>query len=467
MVKAAWKWLNLDKNESEEYNKIIDEKKRLYRLIDSEPDKRRKEIIEFLKNNNGPETDVKLLNIGIVPTELCVNNCRFCVAAWKSKPEERGKNITFEDFKKIASEVIKFAEKQRLILTVTGGEPFLELEKLEYLISEANSRLDITTSAVWASSEEKAHGVLSRIDEARRKNSKQNFHLSLQLSIDAFHQEVFRDDKGNYYQNVPLENLINVIKVAQEKFPEIELVLLTKLSVYPDPLAQLILKLKSEGYQVKLKEKLYREGLEVPLLEGGTMVTKPALLKAYMELIPPDSSEPTGQPILIFYTAVESIGKASALEEFEFPGFRKEVKEFLEGKFSEPLPVIGIEVGDDGYVYPGAHSIYTWSVGNILKESLNEIYERMRYDPIIRALNSHPHQIVKIAQEVEKIDLRNESSPLAAVYKTFERPELRLYITKRLLQEIPEYKNFLEKLKIEEKEELMEEYISMKNIQIR
>ncbi len=458
MVKASWKWLNLDKNETENFEKIIDEKRRLYKLIDTLHDRERLNIIEFLRENMGTETSIELMNIGIVPTELCVNNCRFCVAAWKSKPEERGKSITPEDFKRIASEVMTFANKENLIVTVTGGEPFLELDRLEDLISRADSRIDITTSGIWASSEEKAYEVLSRIDRARKKNTNKNFHMSLQLSLDAFHQEVFHDERGNYYQNVPVEYLINIINVIHKKIPEIELVLLTKLSVYPDPLVQLILRLGENGYTVRLGEKFYKESIKIPIIEGSDIITKPALLKAYMYLVPRGTTGQEVQPILIFYTAVESIGKASALEEFEFPGFRREVKQFLEGKFPEPLPLIGIEVSDDGLVYPGAHSLYTWSIGDVLHESLDEIYDRIKYDPLVRALNTSPYLIVKIAFEAEELELERESSPLAAVYKVLERPELRLYITKRLLQELLEYNPFIRKLRIPEKKYLLRDY---------
>lgn len=452
MVKAAWQWLHLGKDEGEEFGKIKQRKKELYSLIGSKPDRERREIIEILREKDAPRARLELVNVGIVPTERCVNNCRFCLSAWK--PSRRERNLGEGSFEKIACEAVDFAREKNLILTVTGGEPFLEMEKLEFLIKGAGSRLDITTSGVWASSTRKAEEVLERLEDARRSNSNPEFHLSLQLSLDAFHQEVFLDEQGNYYQNVPMENILRVIETAPRKAPGIELVLLTKLSTYPDPLAQLILRLRGKGYTVELKDRLYDEGFKLPLLGQNGVTFRPALFKAYMEVASSELGVSTS--ILIFYTAVESMGKALALDSFEYPSFRREAEQLLKGDFDQPLPLVGIEISDDGYVYPGAHSLCTWSAGNLLEEGLDEICEKLSYDPLVRVMDSSPGLIVKLARELEDVQLENESSPLAVLYKLLERPEPRLYITKRLLQELPEYAGLAEELAIPPKDQLLQ-----------
>ncbi len=453
MVMAAWKLLGLDKTPEEEIDKVVEEKRKQYFLLESLSEKERRKIVEFLAERNIGETQVNLLNIGIVPTELCPNNCRFCVAAWKASTEQRGKAVSDEDFRRIADQVLSFAAEKNLIVTVTGGEPFLRLDRLIYLITNARGRLDITTSCIWAESDEKAEEILRKLDEARKNNP--GVHLSLQLSLDAFHQEVFRDELGKLTQNVPLENVLRVVKLA-EKFPEIEFVLLTKLTSYPDPLIQLLLRLKEDGYSFEIRDKLVSTDVELPVIENGEFKTLPALLKGYLFIKTPEQKEIA--PIQIFYTVVESMGKALALQEFEFPGFRGDVKELASGDFNKPLPIIGIEVSDDGYVYPGAHALYSWSIGNLLEEDIDTVYKRLCHDPIVKALYTDPKLIVNIVKEVEEVNFEGISSPVAAIFKLLEKPDLRLYITRRLLQEIPEYAEAVQKLKIPSKEELLQNY---------
>jgi MoaA/NifB/PqqE/SkfB family radical SAM enzyme len=435
LVTTAYSWLGLAREQEWDIARVVKQKRWLYSLLNSEPEQKRRELVEKLREGEGKRVELNLVNIGIVPTELCPNRCRFCLAAWKASCEERmGRSISEEDFQIIADEVINFADEHSLIVTVTGGEPFLELERVLYLVKHARSRLDITTSAYWARDIGKAREILAKLRDAAKENRNENFKFTLQVSLDAFHQEVFFE-KGEFVQNVPIECIINLLKLTQEEFPEIEVVLLTKLTSYEDPLARLIKLLEKQGMKVKLTRKVTQPGVTVSLLdEERNLVAKPALLKAYLEF---EGTE--GKPVLIFYTVVESMGKASALDAFEFPGFREQVQELLKGKSEIKLPLIGLEVSDDGNVYPGAHSLYAWSVGNLLEEGLEDIYERLSYDPLIITLAEAPEKIFALAKEVEgeRVDAIavKESSPLAAAYKILEAPWMRLYITRRLLGE--------------------------------
>jgi MoaA/NifB/PqqE/SkfB family radical SAM enzyme len=435
LVTTAYAWLGLGREQEWEVARIARRKRWLYSLLNSEPERKRRELIERLREEGGKRAEPRLVNVGIVPTELCPNSCRFCLAAWKASCEERiGRSIGEEEFEVIADEVINFAGERGLIVTVTGGEPFLELERVLYLVRNARSRLDITTSAYWAHDIARAREILSKLSDAAVENRNEDFHFTLQVSLDAFHQEV-RFERGEFVQNVPIECVLNLLKLTREEFPQIEVVLLTKLTSYEDPLARLIKLLEKQGMKVRLTRKVTQPGVTVNLLdEERNLVAKPALLKAYLEF--PGSK---GKPVLIFYTVVESMGKASALDAFEFPGFREQVRELLKGKSDIKLPLIGIEVSDDGNVYPGAHALYAWSAGNVLEESLEEIYERLSYDPLLITLAEEPARIFEIAREVEgeRIDAiaMRESSPLAAAYRVLEAPWMRLYITRRLLGE--------------------------------
>ncbi len=167
-------------------------------------------------------------------------------------------------------------------------------------------------------------------------------------------------------------------------------------------------------------------------MEDGRLVSRPALLTGYIKF-----SRTQAAPLTLTYSAVEGIGKATALKQFEFPRFNDRTSRFLDGISKEKFPVIGIEISDDGNIYPGAHSLYSWSVGNVFETPLEEVYQEMKYDPLIIALAEDPQEIRRIALELKgdlKERLLESSSPISAVFKIMEDQDLRLEITKRLVK---------------------------------
>lgn len=424
LVLRLWNDFGLGIGEEEKIRAVIEDKKRLYSLIGSRADVERRELVRGLVGR-GKKADTKLLNIGIVPTELCENRCRFCLAAWKTPVRKRSKR---SDFKRIADKVLGFASRHNLIVTITGGEPLLELDRVLYIIRNARSRVELSTSGSWAGTKQKAEKILHAIGSEIRKNKNHGFNFSMQLSIDAFHQEIFFEN-SKLVENIPLANLANIVELVVRKFRHIGLCLVPKYTRYDDPIINLLFELEKRGLKAEIADRYFDPSLEVSVVDGNKLVMKPALLKAYLKF-------DTGN-VFILYSAVESIGKASALEPFESPGFKTRTEEFLKSeKSNERLPVTGLEVSDDGNVYPGAHSLYSWSLGNIFDAELEEIYESMKYDPLFIALAENPVLIKNIALEIKpeiREKLVNASSPLVVVYRILEEPEMRLEITKKLM----------------------------------
>jgi organic radical activating enzyme len=458
LVLKVWKGLRLDREFEKEIEKVVEGKKALYSLIGSKPDLERRSLVKRLAAKGEKRIKLKLLNVGIVPTERCPNSCRFCLAPWKASVEERrGKALSEEEFKKIADQVIELADEKNLILTITGGEPFLELERVLYILRNAKTRVDVSTSGFWAGDLEGAEGILSKLSQAIKENKNPKFSFSLQVSLDSFHQEI-RLENGSLRENVPLSNIANIIELTQTKFSDIEVCPLTKYTLYEDPLVRLLIELKKRGLKAKLVNKYSDPRMKVSVVDReGKLVAKPALLKAYLGF-------DKGTPILISYSVVENIGRASILEPFEFPAFRQQTEDFISSKDAmETLPLIGLEVSDDGNVYPGAHSLYSWSIGNVLETDLREIYNIAEYDPLFIALAENPVRIKNMALELEpkgEEELRQASSPLVAIFKILENQWIRLYITKRLIMEDPAYSSELkEELGLDiSPEELKEEY---------
>ncbi len=415
-------------------------------------------IINLVKKYN-KKISLKFYNIAIVPTERCINNCRFCLIPWKPSLEER--NVKNVDFKKIADKVIEFAYKNGLVITVTGGEPFLEIEKLKYIIRKAKTPVEITTSAAFARNLKDAEKILNEIYQESKKNRNKYFKMILQLSLDAFHQEVYLEN-NELKENVPLKNIANVLQLLQEKFLDMYSCLLTKYTTYYDPIIYLIDELKKRGYEVEITNKIFSDKFLVSVynLDENKFIYKPALIRATLKF-----KNGKGRDVLILYSMVENIGRASLLYDFEIPWFKKRVEDLIKLKSKEKFKLLGLEVSDDGNVYPSAHVVYTFPLGNLLRDNLDDIVKDLMYDPLIIAMYENPNKIVKFALEVEpKIlnELKNSSSPLVLIYKILENPLLRYYLTKRLILDM-DYPEEI-KVKIGEVAFLKAEYFNLKKM---
>lgn len=428
-VQAVWQKLGLGIDRASQVEKLIEEKKRLYGRIGSKADAKRRRFVKELAKKRARKTRLKLMNIGIIPTELCPTDCRFCLAPWKSGVEERtGKPLEEEEFRRIADQAIRFANERGLIITITGGEPLLELERVLYVISHADARVELTTSGYWASSMNAARRVLTKLEEAVKGNKSKNFSFSLQLSADFFHQEIVPEANGKLRETIPVKNLANIVEAVVEEF-SLDLCLLPKFTRFEDPVVYLFEELEKRGLKPRITRQFYDPSLRVSVLAENKLVERPALLKAYLGF------DSTKKQVFLLYTAVEGIGRAGVLEPFEYPAFRGRTSNFLEQETKERFPLMGLEVSDDGNVYPGAHALYSWSLGNLLETTLDDVAADLEHDPLIIALAEHPWRIMNYALEA-KPELRDElekaSSPLVALYKVLEDDALRLYITKKL-----------------------------------
>ena len=134
----------------------------------------------------------KLFRVGILITERCNAGCRHCWFDCHPNGEtiqlSLGKKI-IEEAKSLGAEWVSF----------TGGEPFLEYEKLRSLVSYAKHlgiKTEIVTSCEWAAKYDDAHNNLDEL--------KGNGLDVINLSVDDFHQE-----------NIPLENVLNCFRASK------------------------------------------------------------------------------------------------------------------------------------------------------------------------------------------------------------------------------------------------------------
>jgi|GEM_PF-1985461 len=431
-IQGLYNELRLNINREDELRLLNVKAKKNYSQLGIGCDFERRRLIKALADKNGRRIKLNLQNIAIIPTELCPNNCRFCLSPWKADASERGGRAD-KDYLELMDKIIWFAEDKKITLTITGGEPFLEMERVLYLLKRCKTRIEATTSGILADEKEKTEDILKRINEAVKDKN-----FILQMSLDAFHQEIIVKD-SILSENVPLNNIANIIEISQKKFPNIMLCLLLKYTRYPDPFVRLLKGLEARGFKWSLKDKQFDPRLNVPVAGAdGSLTMRPALQKAFLKL---ENTHPQAKPIFIMYTQIERIGKAVLLEDFEFPVHKERLQRFLNEKdSSEKFSLSNIEVSDDGNVYPEAYSLYSWCLGNIWETSLEEIYKLAEYDPLIIALAEEPVRIKDIAFRLKPElyeEVKGLSSPMTALYKMLEDPEMRLKITEELISPSP------------------------------
>lgn len=430
----AWESFGLGETFAPAEVRLTADARDLYEGIGGEADRQRQELIESLRRSGGPRRELRLHTLGIVPTELCPNSCRFCLVPLKLSLAERGAGAGVTVF---AAEAAAWAAARGMTLVITGGEPLLELETVTGIISAAPGRVELTTSCSWATGDRKAEKILKRLyrahEAARAASPAADFIL--QLSLDAFHQEMRRAGARDYRENIPLENVARVVATALTAFPGLKLALLGKYTLYPDPVAELLRLLAQQGWEWRFLKKSFHAETTVSAADGqGRIRRRPALRHAWLKLKSPEATGKAAPlPVFLLYGQVESMGRASLLKSFEYPTHDARTAAFAAGDLKESCEVTGLEIGDEGNVYPEAYAAQAWALGNLNNESLDEIVARAEYDPLLIALAEAPERILELARAHEPaLAAARASSPMALVYAALRRADLRLEITRAL-----------------------------------
>jgi radical SAM protein with 4Fe4S-binding SPASM domain len=211
-------------------------------------------------------------------------------------------------------------------ISFTGGEPFLELDLLQRLVSYANSqgiRTEIVSNGSWASNLIEAEETLKKLKESGLE--------VLNLSLDDYHSEF-----------IPVESVKNAYYAALNQ--EIKLVIMTSTSKNTKFTSSYIIKL-----------------LEDPKIQvlGKTCIQNPNALLIETQLTP--------------------VGRAQDIKNLD-------KKPIYEVRCTEPLRDIGI--GPNGDVYPCCGPLSTeYSLGNITKTKLKKILQNAWEDPLFSSIH--------------------------------------------------------------------------------
>ncbi|HLK68901.1 MAG TPA: radical SAM protein [Bryobacteraceae bacterium] len=136
-----------------------------------------------------------LRNVGLLLTYHCQASCAHCVI--RAGPN-RHEQMSLEDARTWIHEIASYRDGYVCVLSLTGGEPFSDLDLLRAVVESASESalcVSITTNASWATSREAAVNILLSLPRIS----------SLAISTDVHHQKF-----------VPFQVVQNAILAARE-----------------------------------------------------------------------------------------------------------------------------------------------------------------------------------------------------------------------------------------------------------
>jgi MoaA/NifB/PqqE/SkfB family radical SAM enzyme len=135
-------------------------------------------------------------NVGLILTYKCQVSCRHCILeAGPNRTEE----MTLNDALEWIEQISKYRNGWIKVVSLTGGEPFYDVEKLKCIANFASNKnllVSVVTNAFWAKTLENARLTLKEVSTIDM----------LAISTDVYHQEC-----------IPLNNIANAALAAKEQ----------------------------------------------------------------------------------------------------------------------------------------------------------------------------------------------------------------------------------------------------------
>ncbi|MFC1643543.1 radical SAM protein, partial [Chlamydiota bacterium] len=418
-----------------------------YESIGSSADQERTELVRKFSELTDVEWPHEVDRIVINPIQKCGQNCRHCLNPYKVVLTP-GQELSSEKI----DEALAFAEKRGVQnVVVSGGEPLsLESDKVAEIVEKSKMPIYVTTNGFFAKDIESTRKVLRKLwESAKDKVGKEvregagEFSLALQISFGSFHQHVVKDAEEGLHQQINVNNIANILQVAAEEFPGIQIalfspqtkeaVLVGGIAIRDFWMAFLFRELRRRGYAGGLTPDFTRGfrqkgGQSYPIVAGGSISSE---------------SGDVSYRFSVNYNLVMPIGWASLLDQAEFMYPEPLSDAFLAGEedfgYDQYAQASGLEVATDGNVYFDAALLNVWSLGNVNETSLEEVHVLIERDPLFHLIRTSFQTMINYAGEIRpqiRDEIRAEPYFSSMLLKLLADPELRLHMTKRHIQDL-------------------------------
>lgn len=370
--------------------------------------------------------------LGIIPAMGCPQTCRHCMFTWRPP---RGKSEN-------PQKIYDFVDQHTDSVLFTGGDLTKQLDYFYVAIRTMRhtKNFALLLNGDFADSPKDTNEVMGKMAEAIKSRPKKwsKAMVLLQISFDEFHQEVYVDKHGLLAERIPVAKIANIVERYPKYAGQIQLALLhkqTSLNFSHDVLnkgvvARLAAELAQRGYQMQVVDMKPSPRLKV---NPKTPQQKDKVLKDVTFVL----DKHTQAPILLTSSTIDGYGRAALLDEWE----TVKEKDLLQQVITHGAPAgesfdIDMMLWFNGWVtlFNAVHIC----LGDHYKEGMDTIMTRQRKDPLSHALNKMDRIILDLYSEIRD-DLDNlidaATGPHHLFHALTEEPEVRLHLTRRLIEE--------------------------------
>ena len=397
-----------------------------------EEDLQRLAMVDGLPDELSEQTmNTKYEKLGIIPAMGCPQTCRHCMFTWRPP---RGKNEN-------PQQVFDLVNEHSDSVLFTGGDL---TKQLDYFYTAIRSMSHIKNFAIllngdFATTAKITNEIMGNMADAIKSRPKKwpKAMVLLQISFDEFHQEVYVDKKGLLAERIPVSKIANIVERYPKYSGQIQLALLhkqTALNFSHDVL--------KKGVVARLANELATRGHQMQVID---MQPSPRLkqnpkLANQNEKVLKDASfvldKHTNAPIILTSTTIDGYGRAALLDEWE----TIKEKDLLHQVITHGAPAgesfdIDMMVWFNGWVtlFNAVHIC----LGDHYKDGFEKIKARQRKDPLLAALNRMDKVVLEFYKEIrDDLDEQIEAAtgPHHLFHSLTEEPEVRLHLTKRLIE---------------------------------
>lgn len=416
-----------------QFKQVSREERNRYAGMLGEEDLERLALVDALPDVAFTENTPRYSKLGIIPAMGCPQTCRHCMFTWRPP---RGKNEQPE-------KVFELVNQHTDSVLFTGGDL---TKQLDYFYLAIRTMPHIKNFALllngdFADTPKITNEILGKMSDAIKSRPKKwpKAMVLLQISFDEFHQEVYVDKKGLLAERIPVAKIANIVERYPKYSGQIQLALLhkqTNLNFSHDVLkkgvvARLSSELASRGFQMQVMDMQPSPRLKVNPVKPQE---KNKVLKDITFIL----DKHKNAPILLTSSTIDGYGRAALLDEWET------IKEtdLLEQVLNKNTPAgesfdIDMMVWFNGWVtlFNAVHIC----LGDHYKDGMDRIMERQRKDPLSHALNKMDRRLLDLYSEIRD-DLAKHIEGATGPHHLFhvltEEPEVRLHLTRRLIEEM-------------------------------
>jgi hypothetical protein len=417
-----------------------DERDRYQGMLGAE-DLERLALVDALPDSDFNFKTPRYSKLGIIPAMGCPQTCRHCMFTWRPP---RGKNEN-------PQQVFDLVDQHTDSVLFTGGDL---TKQLDYFYVAIRTMRHIKNFAIllngdFATTAKVTNEVMGKMAEAVKSRPKKwpKAMVLLQISFDEFHQEVYVDKQGLLAERIPVAKIANIVERYPKYAGQIQLALLHKqtgLNFSHDVLnkgvvARLAAELTKRGYQMQVVDMKSSPRLKVnPVADHSSSQHTEKVLKDVTFVL----DKHTNAPILLTSSTIDGYGRAALLDEWE----TVKEKDLLQQVITQGPPPgesfdIDMMLWFNGWVtlFNAVHIC----LGDHYKDGMETIMARQRKDPLSHALNKMDRCILDLYSEIRD-DLKKQIEAATGPHHLFhaltEEPEVRLHLTRRLIEENKMYR---------------------------